>query len=190
MSDRCRAFFALPLPPPVLASVERFSADLRRVCERRGITGRWCKPEQLHVTLKFLGYVERSAAAGLAGTLARRAAKLAPITSGLAQLTAFPSTRRARVLVVRLSDPSGAATKLAAQLEDDAATLGVPREERAFVPHLTLARFKPPVDVTELLEPVTVPQDPVELGVLRLYESRLRPEGSYYAVLAEARLGH
>ena len=97
---------------------------------------------------------------------------------------------RARVLWVGLDDPAGLLAALARDLEAALVPLGFEAEPRAFTPHLTLARFKPPASVAGVLsdEPrVTAPS--FEVGHLALYRSHLHPKGARYEVLATIPLG-
>jgi 2'-5' RNA ligase len=108
--------------------------------------------ESLHVTLKFLGDVSVETVAkpvfeALAGHVSL------PLPSlGEAQLHAFPSTEHANVIVLSCSDPDGQVAELAARAEAAAFAHGVPREERAFHPHVTLARTRAALDVRKVVK--------------------------------------
>lgn len=153
-----RAFFALPLPDHARDSVLAVQETLRRAAERHGLSLRWTRPEQLHATIKFLGDVDPADAKRLAERAAAHAARLPPILSEVVTVQAFGSPGRARVLIAALADPKSFITELARCLEDDAAEIGIEKEARAFTPHLTFARFKPPAPAAPILrESVPLP---------------------------------
>jgi 2'-5' RNA ligase len=150
---------------------------------------RWLSDEQLHVTLKFLGSVPSAALPRLSEALLARARNIPSFEAQAAHLGAFPSPARATVLVVRLTDEHGHLARLASWFEDDAAELGVPREQRSFKAHVTLARLRQPDDVRPLIHALPVETFAMTFDEVRLYASTRHASGSAYSVLAAARLG-
>jgi len=186
-SGRVRAFFALPMPDEALDELRRAKNALRQCAERSRVTARFLPDEALHVTLCFLGSVARDAIPNFARAL-ETCAPDSPLGASFSELGAFSSPKRARVVVAQLSDPEGHITELARRLSEAAAELGVSLEERAFRPHVTLARIKRPSDVRAWLAHATLDRVTLRFDELRLYESHLQPKGSRYSVLARARL--
>jgi 2'-5' RNA ligase len=92
------------------------------------------------------------------------------------------------VLWAALDDPAGRFDALAASLED-AFEKEFPREKRAFTPHLTVARFDPPVDLGELLQDAGVGSDSFPADRVVLYQSTLRRPAPVYEALATFPLG-
>ena len=131
---------------------------------------RWQKPEQLHITLKFLGYVEAERLPELEQTLSAEAHASHPIKTCWAGLHAFASPSRARVVIARLSDPRAELLALYTRLEASLSSLGFPLEERAFTPHVTIARLEAAGDVRSWLS-LSLPEMKFDLGCLRLYRS-------------------
>lgn len=185
MTDRVRAFFALPLP----GAAREALADAQRTLKRRAGDGpRFVDPGQLHLTLKFLGWVDPDLVPVLQARITLIAIDTPPIDTSFAGFTAFPAVRHARVVAVELADPRHALGALADRLQDAAAELGIPREQRAFRAHVTIARSKRPCSVERWID--AAPLD----GALRfeelvLYRSQLLPTGSVYSTLARVRLG-
>jgi len=184
-SARVRAFFALRLSGETLRVLGRARDALKRRAERSRVTVRFLSDDSLHLTLCFLGYVERAAIPDFMRVLEERA-RVPPPTARFTVLGAFSSTKRARVVVAELDDGEGRIAALARGLAIAAEKLGVPLEERAFRPHVTLARLKRPADVRDWLEHATLDPVAVPLGEIRLYESRLHPTGAHYSMLARA----
>lgn len=188
MTDSVRAFFALPLPEAALATLLEARARLERRAARSRCRPRWLAAEQLHLTLKFLGWVPADRVEAFAGVADELARLTPPIASRLALATAFPNERRARVVVVELDDPAGRLAELASNVEAAADALGVAPETRAFRPHVTLARIKRPCDASGWLGAAELEAAPVDFSELRLYRSHLLPTGSVYEVIRSARL--
>jgi len=188
MTERFRGFIAAPLPDGALQELVRIQDTLRSIAERHRLALRWSRPEHLHVTLKFLGYLSRAHVDELAASVAHRASEVTPAQATIPAVGVFGSPRRARVLHVDITDPDNVLSLLAAAFETDAERFGVPREQRKYTPHITLARFSNPGNASALLEQAFTPIA-VRFDVVRLYESRPGRAGSSYTVLAEAALG-
>ena len=184
-SRRVRAFFALPLTPEAVAACGRAREALRRRSERSQIAVRFLPDDALHLTLCFLGAVERSALPDFVRVL-EASARVEPFSAGFSGLGAFSSAKRARVVVAELADAEGRLTALAEAVSRGAEKLGVPLEERAFRPHVTLARLKRPSDVSDWLDHASLEPVVASFGEVRLYESHLDPSGASYSVLARA----
>ncbi len=188
-SERLRLFVAADLPPDLLEALDESLAALRSRPEVE--SARWTVPANQHVTLKFLSWVEAEAVERIATTLATIAASHKPATITLTQLGVFPSERRARVLWAGLDDPAGLLTALASDLDRVLAPLGFEPESRAFTPHLTLARFKPPASISGVLSELPRLAEPFfEVNHLALYRSHLHPRGARYEILRSLTLGH
>jgi 2'-5' RNA ligase len=147
--------------------------------------GRWVRPENWHVTVKFLGRTWPRLVDWVGDQLAEAAATIRPFRLGLGGLGAFPSPRRARVLWVGLEDPERSLRALAAAVEQRLAR-EFPPEKRPFSAHLTVARFDPPMPVPgdrDALAGTRVVAAPFRVGHLTLYRSHLSPRGARYEPL-------
>lgn len=141
----------------------------------------------MHVTARFLGDVEEASVGALGTALEVATRGRSCFELRAATLGAFPDARRARVLVVPLAD-EGRAAEIVATLEDELAALGFSRETRAYVPHLTLARFRAPADVRALVASTPVAMHGHATRLV-LFRSELGPRGPTYTELARADLG-
>lgn len=104
----------------------------------------WVAVGNLHVTLKFLGRVERFRLGEVGAALAETAAGTAAFELAVQGLGAFPTPTRARVIWAGVGAGAGATSGLAACVEEALAGLGFPRETRPFEPHVTLGRVREP----------------------------------------------
>jgi RNA 2',3'-cyclic 3'-phosphodiesterase len=121
---------------------------------------RWIPPQNLHVTMMFLGNVADDAIEPIATALASAASSAQAGSTRLEGVGAFPNPKRPRVLWVGLNDPSEVLARLAASVGDALEPLGFVREQRRFRPHVTIARIpRPtPMDLDGIaVEPLEVP---------------------------------
>jgi 2'-5' RNA ligase len=172
--DRLRLFIALRLPDDVLDEIERWQrAQLHGV----RLLGR----EQLHITLAFLGHRPAGEVDAIVGALRDAAAG-----AGAIRLTPVRYRETRSVGMVVLEDDCGSATALAADLQARLERLGVyEREARAWLPHLTVARWRE----RPRLHPEPPPRRTFVPSDTAAYLSRLRPGGAEYRVLESVALG-
>ena len=103
---------------------------------------RWARPENVHLTLKFLGEVPEDDMNRVAEALEPVRSRHEPFEAGLSDFGAFPSARRARILWAGIGEGSEPLGDLARDVETCLEPLGFEREDRAYVPHLTLGRAR------------------------------------------------
>jgi 2'-5' RNA ligase len=132
-----RLFIAI-VPPP---EVQREALGEARSLQWSGEI-RWLPPENVHLTLKFLGDTPDSDLAGLDAAIANVCSGHRALDLDLRGAGAFPSTQRGRVPWVGVGTGSERLGALASELEDKLASLGFERENRAFHPHATVGRAK------------------------------------------------
>lgn len=130
--------FVAVFPPPEVR--EEASRTARRLLPDDRI--RWSRPENVHLTLKFLGDVDEESLDGLCTILEDACAAHAPFEARLAGLGAFPSARRARILWAGIGTGSKRLRSLAANIDAALSYSGFERETRPYEPHLTLGRVR------------------------------------------------
>ncbi|RIX31885.1 RNA 2',3'-cyclic phosphodiesterase [Sphingomonas edaphi] len=138
----------------------------------------WQDDEQLHLTLRFIGEVERPLAEDIAFALDRiRFEKFDLALAGVGQ---FEQHRRGTLWAD--VTPKEQLRALAAKVERACQSAGVTAERRAFHPHITLARWKGPKPrLDEFLQlNVSLCSNSWEVDQFVLYESRLGHEGAHY----------
>ena len=182
-----RLFVAVDPSPQAVGAADRVLEPWRERYPR----GRWVKPENWHVTLKFLGRTWPRLVDSVHDACREAASSVRPFKLSLGGLGAFPRATRARVLWLGLEDDEGSLPALAkaldAELEEN-----FPPEKRGFTAHLTVARFDPPSDLSEAageMEGFRVDTRPFRVSKLLLYQSHLSPRGARYEVLEAFPLG-
>jgi 2'-5' RNA ligase len=148
-----RLFVALSPPPRALDELEAAVAPLRAEWPEL----RWASQDKWHVTLAFLGEVDRGRLDELAARLERAAARHRTQQLLIGPGGAFPSASRARVLMTRIESADGDLAGLVALARSVAAgarRAGAPPpdEGRRYRPHVTLARTKQPLHLGELVQ--------------------------------------
>ena len=145
-------------------------------------------PERVHLTLKFLGEVQPEDLTRVGSALERIGQHGEPFDAAISGFGVFPSARRARILWAGIGRGAEGFGSLARAIEYLLEPEGFAREDKPFVPHLTLGRARRPVP----LDPgeVTLPRLGFSVGALDLVESRQGTSGVTYPVLERYPLGH
>jgi RNA 2',3'-cyclic 3'-phosphodiesterase len=173
---------AADVPDDDLARLHDLTGDLRQ----RLPHARWTTPENQHITLKFLGATHTELLPDVMRACAEVAAMHRAARIRLSGLGAFPNGRRARVVWIGVDDDDGLLHRLAEALDEGLSPLGFAPEDRAYRPHLTLARLKSPAPVGDLETVLSgVGWKPISVDHLSLYRSHLSPRGAVYERLQE-----
>jgi 2'-5' RNA ligase len=144
---------------------------------------RWQADEQLHLTLKFIGEVDRPVAGDLADALAR--VRSAPLELRIIGVGRFEQ-RNAGALWAGV-EPREPVAALAAKIDRASLGAGIAPERRAFHPHITLARWnsRRTREVADFLERKRgLASQPFTVDAFTLFESRLSRHGAHYEEVA------
>ena len=193
-SEEIRSFIAIELPEEVKEGLARLRKELERD-EHKFV--KWVAPGGIHLTLKFLGNIPSKRVAEITAAIEEAAQGITPFHLEISGLGAFPSLRQARVLWVGIGGEVDKLSRLQQNIDSALAALGFAKEERSFVPHLTLARIRQgasPLERRSFGELVgsTIFEDKyhVEVEAIRLMRSQLMPAGAIYTCLSAVGLGH
>jgi RNA 2',3'-cyclic 3'-phosphodiesterase len=181
-----RLFVALEIPNAIRRNFAALLEELQDIASQaEDKRPRWVRPENLHVTLKFIGQLPEDKLDAMSNALAavRSASAVAMSFRGLGF---FPNEKRPRVFWAGLEASPNLPT-LASDIDRAAATQGVAPETREFTPHLTLARFEPP-GISEKLRAAIQKSSDHDFGSFRtaefhLIESKTKPSGAEYTRL-------
>ncbi|MGZ8347781.1 MAG: RNA 2',3'-cyclic phosphodiesterase [Allosphingosinicella sp.] len=153
-----------------------------------GISGaRWQTDDQLHLPLRFIGEVDRHAAVDIhaaLGAVHHPRFEIALSGLGLFERRGLPETVWAGVL------PHDPLRTLHKKVDQAMARVGVTPEQRAYLPHITLARLKRSSGtVRDLVEQWGgFKSPPFQVNRFSLFESKLTPEGAVYTPIENYRL--
>lgn len=188
-----RLFVAFEPPEPVRRRLAAIEAELRRGAGRAADEIRWVAPENIHLTIQFLGAVPEERVPGVEAALHAAAASARPLALEVRGAGGFPNARRPRVLWVGLDGDLAPLAALAADVGRRLAPLGFPPEDRPFSPHLTLGRARDgrgaPGLAGALASAAQADGAPWRVGELVLFESHLSPKGPRYEAIARIVLG-
>lgn len=148
---------------------------------------RLVRPEQMHLTIVFIGEVSEVRAAAIADLMTGDL-RVQPFRIGFGGLGAFPARGAPRALYLDVVTGMSAALDLHDKVSDRLAQAGVRRDERPFHPHLTLGRWREsrPSDRPGVSARTEIAA--VDVDRVALFQSRLSSSGSAYTRLASSRL--
>jgi 2'-5' RNA ligase len=147
MSSRLRTFIALDLDKPVRDRLIAMQEKLARA----GVPVKWVEPDNLHLTLLFLGEVDFRDSPEVCRAVAAACADFGPFPMTVEGVGCFPNPRRPRVLWAGVGDGADEVTGLHDALEPPLLELGCyRREERGYTPHITLGRVTNDGDADDL----------------------------------------
>jgi RNA 2',3'-cyclic 3'-phosphodiesterase len=176
-----RLFIAIDIPSGIRDGLAALIQEFRTVAPK----AKWVRPENLHVTLKFLGSTEAAKLEQIGAAL-RAVRSTEPVTLEFRGLGFFPNEKRPRVLWAGM-ESSANLRLLAGDVDRAMHQVAFALEERPFTPHLTLARFDPP-GLPPQLGAALKEQSSHNFGSLtarefHLIESKLKPAGAEYTTL-------
>jgi len=186
---RTRTFIGVAVSEPIRAAAKL----IQRSLALSGADVKWVEPQNLHVTLLFLGEIDDTDLVHACRVTAKAAAKEAPFTMRVGGVGAFPTPRRPKVLWGGITDGADALLRLHTAISEPLLELGTYRqEERGYTPHLTLGRAKGEDDAnllaTELPKHLSWNAGFALVEEVLIYSSELRRDGMEYTVLGRSAL--
>lgn len=183
-----RTFIAIESSPTLAAALE---GDLRLFKSSAPLV-KWSRPENIHLTLRFLGDVKENDLEELFDSLRDELSGIQPFALEIRGVGAFPDWRHPRVVWAGCGEGAEDAVALAERVEDVCIDLGYERERRPFRPHLTLGRVKLPAHAGDLKEAARSVGDRVygylDVDAAVVFMSSLRRTGPVYSPMARIEL--
>ena len=139
-SERFRLFIAVAIPEAVKAEIEQAQSELRRALP--DCNARWTRPEQFHLTLRFLGDVEAARVDALGEATHNACRGFTTLRLRAEGVGCFPDLRRPRVLWTGVRDETDQLPRLQAAVALATRDFTTEEKEEHFSGHVTLARFK------------------------------------------------
>jgi RNA 2',3'-cyclic 3'-phosphodiesterase len=179
-SESWRIFCAVELPADTRARLQEHVRQLR--AEVPDAAASWTRVENIHLTLKFFGNVPIKRLSDISAAASRAAEQFSTFEIEIGGTGVFPKPSRPQVLWIGVKDPSG---KLLALQECFGS------EDRAYKPHLTIARIRRPDGSRQLadthLKTIFKPQL-INVHELIVFRSELSSQGSRYTALTHHQL--
>lgn len=187
---RTRTFIAVEIARPIRNKLVALQGELGRTVS--GV--KWVEPENIHLTLVFLGEVDDREIPTVCRTAQESASHMTPIVATVRGVGCFPHARRPRVVWVGIDRGSQELIALHDALESPLEQLGYRREDRRYTPHVTLGRINSDRIATQNLTAAIhrlagwVGGD-MTVTEIQIMGSELGSNGPVYTVLGRARLG-
>lgn len=185
MSTRC--FVAVECGGDELAAKFR---EVRRVLEATKADIKFVEPENIHLTLKFLGDIEPNLVEQV--TRVVEGISFQPFTARIERVGVFPNLRRPRVVWAGITEGASRLEEMWSEVDGKLSRLGFERERRRFSPHITIGRVRSGRNRDKLVHEISSLSDYVfsDLHVDRvvLKKSVLTPRGPIYTTLAESKV--
>ncbi|MFQ5956625.1 MAG: RNA 2',3'-cyclic phosphodiesterase [Candidatus Brocadiales bacterium] len=175
-------------------AIRKRFGELQDRLKEAGGDVRWVDIGKIHITLKFLGYVEEVNLPLVKDIIQEAVAGLKSFCIKFEGVGAFPRLQRPRVVCITIQDTSGSLSRINSKLEEGfSKKLGIEKEDRRYSPHLTLGRVKSPKNIDPLVRLITRHSadnfGEERVGSVVLMHSQLSPEGPAYTRLESFHLG-
>lgn len=179
-----RLFIAISLPREIKQEIAKIEDTLKRC----NTAAAWVNPENVHLTLKFLGNVSQALVPEIQTIIETVARQFTVFPVCLTDFGFFPSEKKPRVFFIK-TDMELTFTAIYRALEEKLSDKGFPAENR-FKSHLTLARFKSPQNIDRLKKelPKFILKQRFYVESIALFKSTLTKSGSIYEQLFTAAL--
>jgi len=193
LTEKLRLFIGIPIPEPVQDEIIRGQQELQPLVPRD--VARWARPDQFHLTLRFLGDVPADGVEDLKKSVGAVCRNAWPLSLRAEGVGFFPNPRSPRVIWVGINDREGRLVDLQKQIEAAVGPFSPEPGEKNFTGHATLGRLKnpKPSDIRDLAARAQSLEKRLfgewtahEIEIIR---SELSPAGAHYTSLAAFRLG-
>jgi 2'-5' RNA ligase len=186
-----RVFIAIDIGEEIRKALGDLQSELQRKVDAKKGDLKWVKPENIHLTLKFLGEIKDEQVVDACNAVKDVAGRYDRFELDIETVGSFGG-KNARVLWVGVCRGGNNLLPLQKELEQQLASAGWPPEAREFTGHLTLCRLRSPKAGTKLAAIAEDYKD-LKLGTMladsiSVYQSQLTPAGPIYTVLGNYRL--
>jgi 2'-5' RNA ligase len=186
-----RAFVAIELPKEIRDSL----SDIQEKLKTAQADVKWVRPQNIHLTLKFLGDINEEQLAKINLILDTLSKDKKNFSIRIASLGAFPKIDYPRVIWAGIDRGESQTQELAKALEERAEKIGIPKEDRKFSSHITIGRIRSNLRKDKLVAGLKelqgyfneTPQE-FKVNKITLFKSTLTPRGPIYEILKEANL--
>jgi len=184
-----RTFVAVEIPQEARAR----TAELIGRLSVADVKVKWADPQNVHLTLKFLGDVPQNDIPAVCGAVEAAVKRVEPFAIQLTGAGAFPNTRRPRTVWIGVGDGLKEMSDLHGAVDSALAELGSPKEGRRYVPHLTLGRVRRGGPGLRQLAELIQHNGDFDAGTAIVdqavvFASELSRDGPHYSVLGRAML--
>jgi len=186
-----RAFIAIELPEDIRKALAQLQDKLKSC----GADVKWVEPNNIHLTLKFLGEIDEAQLNKITSIMQNVSATVYPFPATISAIGAFPRINSPRVIWIGIDKGDNEIKTIAKLLENEIKNVGIPAEDKPFSSHITIARTKSSFNLEKLVKELkTIENDfglrgrEFKVTKITLFKSSLTPKGPIYEILKEADL--
>ncbi len=189
--EQIRSFIAIELPDELKLGLSQLEAQLK-LGKQPWV--KWVDPDNIHLTLKFLGNIAIDRTGEITGAMEEAAQGMPPFHLEVKGLGVFPNLKRVQIAWVGVSGEVANLGVLQQRLESNLARLGFAPESRPFTSHLTLARLRQQASLDErqrfgqLIAGTRFDAGVINVDAISLMRSQLTREGAIYSRISSVRL--
>ncbi len=181
--NKIRSFIAIELPDPIVSAIHKVQKGIKS----HGLKLRWVKPENIHLTLKFLGDIHTEDVDGIGEAITSAVGDSPSLSLCGKGVGVFPNLRRPKVMWVGIGGETRNLVTLQKTIDENLENRGFPKEKRAFKGHLTIGRTKGHLNYDRLVaamrEYLEYKTEPFTAREIILFKSDLKTGGAVYTKL-------
>ena len=183
-----RCFIAVGIPD----SIKKGIGVLIDILKKHEVDVKWIIPENLHLTLKFLGSTPEDLIPAIGKSLLEVASSSDPFYIRIYSTGVFPNKKYPKVIWVGM-ETSEVLGRLRGDIEDEMSKLGYKKEGKEFRPHLTIGRVRSPKGMINIITELENFKDKdfgtITVDSIKLMKSELKPKGAKYTCLRDSPVG-
>lgn len=178
-----RVFIAIEIDSEIKDKLSEYLSKLKRT----GADVKWVSPENIHLTMKFIGHIEKEALVDLNKVINDAVSNIEPFSISVGDIGAFPSLNKPRVVFVCVQERGNNLLNIYERLDKGVESLGIKKESKKYVGHITLGRVKSQRNISRLKNTLNSGAECYfgceKVTSLSLIQSKLTPTGPLYTRL-------
>lgn len=175
-----RCFIAIDMPEDIKRSISDFISKIDH--KIKGI--RWVLPENIHLTLKFLGELEDNQIKEVKKKISDISSNHSNFDINISKIGGFPTLKKPNILWIGIEESENLKA-LYDDIENSLLEIGFEKEDRKFSPHLTIGRVKDKRDIDSVIKAIASFQNfyfgTAKVNEILLMRSILKPSGAEYS---------
>lgn len=181
---KMRSFIAIDIEKKDV--VEKI-VNIEQLLKKSGAILKLVEPENLHITIRFLGEIDEKDVPILKATIEKNVAQFNPFVISLKGIGAFPTKKNPRVVWIGVEKNRDMVIQIAKKINTDLDKMGFRIDKHEFHPHVTIARVK---RFNSTLKSIIQQNKEIEIGDIivrkvKIKKSTLTPQGPIYTTLEE-----
>ncbi len=175
-----RVFIAIEISSEIKDKLSEYLSKLKRT----GADVKWVAAENIHLTLKFIGYIEKDALVNLNEIINDAVCNVEPFSISIGNIGAFPSLNKPRVVFACVREDGNNLLRIFEKLDKGVELLGIKKESKKYVGHITLGRVRSQKNISKLKNTLNSGAECYfgceRVTSLSLIQSKLTPTGPLY----------